>query len=407
MRAARALVPVCAAVALVLATAGAAGAQSVTSVRGLGYPLLPVDARSEVMGGLGIGLQGFGVPLTNPAAPAGVLRRGFVMAVENSSRDVELGENTAATSATRFPLLRMIFPVRDVVLTLGYGAYLDQSWGISSSGTVDLATGGTLPFRDVVESTGGVGQFQVGAALPLGDDIAVGATIGALTGNQRIELVRRFDTAGVAGFDAFTEAYGWRYSGLTAAAGARAEIGAFGQVGASVTWAGTVTADSTDGRATGRELSLPLQVAGGGSVYLGPRLLLAASARWSGWSTSAPAGPAPELPGIGDILGARDTWEVGAGLELDNTQSRRPRTFPVRVGFQYRQLPFTFITEAPTELFVGAGAGMRIGTDPENPIGLIDLAVQRGTRTAAGSLETGDFREGIWRVALSLSLFGN
>lgn len=391
---------------LVAGTVQAAG-QSLTSVRGLGYPLLPVDARSEIMGGLGIGLQGFGVPLTNPASPAGVLRRGFVLAVENTSRDMELGEAADGSSATRFPLLRMIFPLRDVVLTLGYGGFLDQSFGVTMAGSVDLGTGGTLPYSDLVESTGGLGHFQVGAALPVGDDVAVGVTVGAVTGNQRINLVRRFDTTAVAGFEPFSESYGWRYSGVVASAGVEAEIGAAGQVGATVTWSGAVSADSADGRAVDRSFDLPLQVAGGGSIYLGRGLLAAASARWSGWGASAPEGAMDGVIGFGDVIGARDTWELGVGLELDDPTSRRTRAFPVRVGFQYRQLPFTFIEDQPTEWFVGAGVGMRMGTDAENPIALADLTVQRGARSAAGSALTGDFAESVWRVALTLSLFGN
>ncbi|HUG39869.1 MAG TPA: hypothetical protein VMM12_05265 [Longimicrobiales bacterium] len=392
--------------ALALPAAGAA-AQSLTSVRGLGYPLLPVDARSEIMGGLGIGLQGFGIPMTDPAAPAGVIRRGFVLAVENTSRQMDLGETGDVSSATRFPLLRMIFPLRQVVLTVGYGAFLDQSWGVSTSGSLPLGSGGAVSYSDLVESTGGVGQFQVGAALPLGEDFAVGATVGGLIGNQRVRLVRRFDTTAVAGFEPFDEAYGWRYSGLTASAGANARVGRVAQLGASVTWSGTVTADSVEGRAVGREFEAPLQVAGGASAYLGPRLLAAVSTRWSGWSAASPEGAAGGVVGVGDVIDARDTWEVGAGLELDSPESRRTRTFPVRVGFQYRQLPFTFLEDQPTEWLVGAGVGMRMGTSPENPIALVDLAVQRGARSAAGTAALGDFRESVWRVALTLSLFGN
>ncbi len=397
---------VAAGVALLVASSSA-GAQSLTSVRGLGYPLLPVDARSEIMGGLGIGLQGFNAPLTNPAASAGLTRRGFVLALANANRQMELGEDSEGTSATRFPLLQLLFPVRGVVLNLGYGGLLDQSWGLISSGSIPLADGGTLRFDDVMESTGGVGQFQVGAAVPIGEDIAVGASIGALTGNQRVRLVRRFDTAGDSRFQPFQTMFGWRYSGATASVGAKANLGRVGQVGASVTWSGTVSADSTDGGAPDREFDLPVQVAGGASVYLGPALLAAASARWSGWSGSAPAGAAGAVIGVGDVIGARDTWELGAGLELDDPASRATRTFPIRVGFQYRQLPFTFIDDAPSEWFAGAGIGMRMGTDAESPIGLVDLAVQRGWRSAAGTEPAGDFDESVWRVALSLSLFGN
>lgn len=390
-----------------MAAAGPLAAQSITSVRGLGYPLLPVDARSQVLGGFGIGLQGFSTPLTNPAGAARVVRRGFVLALENSSREISLGPSSEGTSATRFPLLQMIFPVSRVVLTLGYGGFLDQSWGVESSGAIVLGTGGTLPFQDAIESTGGLGQFQFGAALPLGDDIAIGASVGAVTGNQRIQLVRQYDTTSVAGFESFVEAYGWRYSGVTAAFGVDAEVGRLARLGAMVRWSGDVTADSTEGPAVGRSFDLPLEVAAGGSVYLGPRLLFAASGRWSGWGDAAPAGGGGGVAAIGEVLGARDTWEFGAGLELDDVASRDARTFPVRIGIQYRQLPFTFVADQPTELFYGAGIGMRMGTDPQNPVALVDLGVQRGTRTATGDAVIGDLSESVWRIALTLSLFGS
>lgn len=383
-----------------------AGAQSLTSVQGLGYPKVPVDARSEILGGLGIGLGGFAMPLTSPASGAHVQRRGFVLAIENTNRSITLGDETGETGATRFPLLRAILPVRGVVLSAGYGGVLDQSWGVTASGESLIGTGDVLPYQETIASTGGVGQMQVGAAMPVGERFAVGASVGALTGNQRIRLTRRFDdTTAVSDFQPFDETFGWRYSGLTASAGAEWQVPGVAQAGASVTWSGTVSADSTDGRAGDREYDLPLQVAGGASAYLGPTLLAAVSTRWSGWSASEPGGAGGMA--VGEVLGARDTWEIGGGLELDNPESRETRHYPVRVGFQYRQLPFTFLSDAPSEWLVGAGVGVRWGTDPTNPAALVDLAVQRGSRTAAGNETFGDFEEELWRVSLSISLFGN
>lgn len=382
-----------------------AGAQSLTSIQGLGYPVTPVDARTEIMGGIGVGLGGFGVPLTNPAAAAGIQRRGFVLAVENTDRDIRLGEETGESGATRFPLLRGLLPVRGVVLSLGYGGVLDQSWGVATAGEAPLGGGEMLPFQEVISSTGGLGQVQLGAAMPLGESFAVGAAIGALTGNQRIRLTRRFDTTAVSDFRPFDETFGWRYSGVTASAGAEWQLEGVAQAGASVTWSGAVSADSTDGRARARDFDLPLQVAGGASAYLGPSLLAAVSGRWSGWSGSEPGGVGGEV--VGDVLGARDTWEIGVGLELDDPESRRNRNFPVRVGYQYRQLPFTFVSDAPSEWLVGAGVGMRLGTDVDNPLAVVDLAVQRGERSAAGNETVGDFEESLWRVSLSVALFGN
>lgn len=387
-------------------TATGAPAQSLTSVRGLGYPILPVDARTEVLGGLGVGLQGLSSSLVNPAAPARVRRRGVVATVETSNRDIRLGDATGNTETTRFPLLRLFIPVRSAVVTAAYGAFLDQSWALTRPGTADVGSG-PIPYNDFIESTGGIGQARLGVALPLGEDVSVGAAVGLYTGNQRVRFVRRFDTAAVAGFQPFDETSGWRYSGPMAAIGAEAELGNVSRVGVSLTWSGVVEADSIDGRAGARELQLPLQAAAGASAYLAPRLLAAVSARWSGWSSlEDPGGVAALLGGAGGP--ARDTWELGGGLELDDPESRDARTFPIRLGFQYRQLPFTFGGNAPDELFVGGGIGMRMGTDPENPLAMVDISVQRGTRTAAGGgAQPEDLEESVWRVALSLSLFGS
>ena len=380
-----------------------ARAQSLTSIRGLGYPLVPTDARSEALGGLGIGLQGFGVPLINPAAPAGVFRRGAVVSVSTQDRDVALGELSDQVGTTRFPLLRVIYPIGDVVLTAGYGGYLDQSWGLVREGE-DQVGSATVGYRDIVQSTGGIGQFLLGAAMPLGERLAVGASLGTHTGRQRVTYVRRFDSTAVGQFDPFSEARSWRYSGLVAQAGARWDPIDPVRLGVSVTWAGTLTADSSEGRAVRREIDLPLQVAGGVSAYLAPGLLAAVSGRWSDWSV---AESAVDLPYAVDVAPPVDTWEVGGGLEWDDPDSRATRHFPIRLGAQYRQLPFPFGTEQPTEWLAGGGVGMRVGSDPSNPVALVDLTVQRGERSAAGGAVTEDLTETMWRVALSISLFGN
>ena len=115
-------------VALLATGVPAAGAQSVTSITGLGYPVIPTDARAEALGGLGIGVFGMTVPFTNPASVADVRRRGVVVTAVADDRTATMGDVSANSGSTRFPLIRIIFPVGDVVLTGGYGSYLDQAW---------------------------------------------------------------------------------------------------------------------------------------------------------------------------------------------------------------------------------------------------------------------------------------
>ena len=378
-----------------------AAAQSLTSVRGLGYPLLPVDARTEVLGGLGIGLKGLSVPLINPAAAASIGRRGAVVSLAVAEQNASLGERSDASGATRFPLIRLVVPTRRVVFTAGYGGYLDQSWGLTRSGQ-GTASGNPVDFTDRVTSDGGIGQFQIGAAVPLGNRVAVGAAVGAYTGAQQVQFQRRFDPESTVPLQPFSETWEWQYTAPLAQLGVRWDPLDMLRIGASVTWAGTLTGDSAGGPARDVEYQLPMQVAGGVSGYLSPTLLATVSARWSGWSTVEDV--ASVAPG-GVTATSRDTWEVGGGLEWDDPESRALRSFPLRIGGQYRQLPFTFVGDAPTEWFAGAGVGMRMG-DVDNPLARLDLAVQRGERSGLGNAEIGDFSESAWRVSFTVSVFG-
>lgn len=386
-----------------LLVAGGAPAQSVTSLRGFGYPLIAADARTEVLGGVGIGLKGLNTPFADPAAPAGLLRRGIVVSAAAVEQTAAFGDVSEGIGSTRFPLISILFPMGDLVLTAGYGGYLDQSWAMTRTGTRPLGAG-SVGFEDVIRATGGIGQARLGAALPLGNRFALGAAVGLHTGSQRIEFRRLFDTTSVGFLQPFTEVRAVQYSGPMAQAGFRWDPIDAVRLGASVTWAGALSADSTDGAARSRDYDLPPQVAGGVSAYLAPNLLAAFSGRWSGWSRTEPS-TAPDLTGA--VATSRDTWEFGGGLELDDPERRTSRSYPIRVGFQYRELPFTFLSEAPREWLAGVGLGMRVGPDPANPLARLDLTVQRGERTAAGDETTGDLTESMWRFGLSLALFGN
>jgi hypothetical protein len=114
--------------------AGPVAAQSLTSIQGLGYPVLATDARTEALGGLGLGLQGLSAPMTNPAAAAGLLRRGAIVSVSAVEQTATWADESGSFGATRFPLIQVIYPIRGVVVTAGYGGYLDQSWGVERSG---------------------------------------------------------------------------------------------------------------------------------------------------------------------------------------------------------------------------------------------------------------------------------
>ena len=263
--------------------------------------------------------------------------------------------------------------------------------------------GAPTSFTDVLTSVGGVGQARIGAAMPLGDRIAVGLSLGTYTGRQDLALQRQFDSTALGNLQSYAENRAFRYSGYLAQAGIRWDVSNEARVGASVTWSSTLSADSAAGVVTSQEYDLPIQVAGGASAYLAPGILAAVSGRWSGWSGTDPAGGliASDAP-----ASSRDTWEVGGGIELDDPDRRATRSFPLRLGFQYRQLPFTFVDDHPTEWLASAGLGLRIGTDFDTPLARIDLTIQRGARSATGGNGIPDLDETLWRFALGVSIFG-
>lgn len=135
-------------VVLVVVTALPAQAQSLFSTRGLGVPLLPLDARARALGGIGVGLLGLNASLVNPADVAGLRRRGVAAVVQPWSGSAELGDETGDIDGTRFPLIRLLLPVSSrTVLSLGFGSALEQSWAVEIDGVQELGPD-SVPTRE-------------------------------------------------------------------------------------------------------------------------------------------------------------------------------------------------------------------------------------------------------------------
>lgn len=376
-----------------------ATAQSLFSATGLGIPQDATDARARILGGLGIGLLGLNASLVNPASPAGTLRKGASAVMVSSPRTASLGNERGYATGTRFPLVRVVLPFATRwVATAAYGGFLDQSWAIRSD-RMEAIGPDTVPVVDNIQSTGGVGQYRIGLAYALGPRIALGIAAGGYSGQQQIILHRQFtDTTTLTEVESFQSRLARSYYAPLISAGVRWDPVTFARLGASVTVPGKLSVKAEQGVFEDRTVPLPVQVAGGASAYLSPGLLLAASARWSGWSVANDALTTANTPA--GVAAARDTWEVGGGLEYGST-ARQSRAMPVRLGFRYAQLPFSFNGQVPSEWAVGGGLGLRAGpsTDPQ---ALIDLGVERGAR---GSTANGGLQETFWRISLSVSLF--
>lgn len=373
----------------VAAGASPVAAQSLFGSRGLGLPTAPIDARAAALGGLGLALPGANPAMINPAEASGVPRRGGIASYQPSTTDLTVPEGSDAVDATRFPLVQAFLPVGErIVLLGGFGSFLDQNWAVERTVQTPLGEN-TVQANDRITSRGGIAQARVGASYALTPQLALGVSGGMLTGS-RTHTVRRTFSDSLLVLSPYQDRTDVAYTAPLAAAGFRWDPMDIVRVGGSVTWIGSLDVDrDDDGPDT--SVSMPLQLAGGASVYLDPDLLATVSGRWNGWS------------GASDDLarGAEDSWEVGGGLEYLGIRTTR-RSFPVRLGGRYAKLPFPFEGATPSEWAVSAGLGARLTGTEEEPAAVLNASAERGAR---GDLEQDGLEESFWRFTVSLSLF--
>jgi hypothetical protein len=383
-----------AAALLPLVLALPASAQSLFATRGLGVPAPPVDARAAALGGIGLGLIGFNTSLVNPAEIAGITRRGVSAAVQPITTNVDVEGAESGTAATRFPVLRMLYPVSArLVASLAYGSYLEQSWGITTQSQQEIG-GQVVTATDVLRARGGIAQLRLGAAYTVTPTFAVGAAAGLLTGNIERIAVRAFSGDTLELLRPFEQRLSWRYLAPIAAVGARWDVGGFARLSASAMTGGRLEAEGVDGTATDRSYGAPLEVAGGASAQVSPLVTVNAGTVWS------------RVPSTEGSTVASESLRIGGGVEYQGVRSGL-RTYPVRLGARWEQLPYYLQGETqPTEWAAGVGLGFRLG-DPANPAALADLAVERGARSGLGGGAVSGVNEQIWRFTFSLSLFGN
>lgn len=378
---------------VLLAVPAGVDAQSLFAGRGLGVPVEPVDARARLLGGIGVGLLGVNPSLVNPAELTAV-RRGITAVLQPATHRIELGDEEADVGSTRFPLLSLLYPVNErLLLGLGYGGYLEQSWGVRTAGT--LPVGGGVDYEDVIRSTGGLSQVRLSAAYALAPSLSVGAAAGLLTGNLDRTLDRTFqDSTGTLA--PFSTRLRWEYSGVLGAFGAAWQPSEALRVGASVLLSTDIDADSAEGGAESRSYGSAMTITAGASGQLTPDLMLALGATRQRF---------PEIESGTEL--SRETWAFGGGIEYNGLRSGR-RVFPLRLGGRWQQLPYYGIGEEPaTEKSAGFGVGFRLASDASGPLAVVDTGLERVLRTGlAGDAIADGIDESLWRWTVSLSLFG-
>lgn len=377
------------------AAAPSASAQSVFSARGFGVPVSPVDARTQALGGIGIGLKGRNASFGNPAALADFGFRGAIATLQSSSREIEFGGAGSSTAANRFPLLRVVYPLTPrLVAGFGYGGFLDQSWAVEVSGR-EVIAGDTVEVSDLISNDGGLAQFRFGLAYDLTPKFAVGIDGGLYTGKVDHRLTREFLDNVPLGTSPVEQAASWSQQAPLLSAGFRWDPASVFRVAGSVTWSGDLKRSVRSGEADigDERIALPLQVAAGASAVLTPGLLGTVSARWSGWSRAAESFSPANKPA--------DTWEYGAGIEWTRAILGSAR-LPIRVGYRQADFPFPFEGVTPTERVATLGLGFQLAQTSFGPLATIDTSIDRGRRSAAGT----GLEESFWRFTVGMGIFG-
>jgi hypothetical protein len=373
-------------------------AQSVLASRGLGYPVEPLDARARGLGGVSVGLPEPSFSMINPAAPVGLPAPGFVVTFQPDQYDATVGTVSSSGTTSRFPLLQAAFPVGGRVTgSIGYGSFLDQHWQVEQADSLDLS-GGRVGVTDRFVSTGAVARLRVGAGYRATDQLAVGIAADVLTGAVRDSSIRLLDED----FIASTSGVTYRYSGIGASAGVRWTPSGALTLAAAVTGGGEITAKETDetGDAADddpreeKSYARPIEADVGASARIAQNAVVAASARWTGWSAVD-----DEL--TAESGGARDALSASLGVEYEGVRLLG-RPLPLRLGARYTQLPFRWgmegDTEFPEERALSAGAGLRLA----GGLARLDAAAERGQRGGGSA----GFEEPFWRFSFSLSVLG-
>lgn len=378
---------------LVAAGTTSADAQSIFSSRGLGVPVSPVDARARALGGIGVGLLGRNPSLVNPAEAANYSFRGATAALQSTNRSIQVDGVERDAAASRFPLVRIIMPLRErIVLSAGYGGFLDQSWSAFRDRTEIIGTD-TVAVRDRIDANGGIAEVQIGAAYRVSSALALGLAGGLYSGRVDHDIYRHFLEDVLPGVEDIRIRSSWSQRAPFVTVGLRWDPASVLRFGGSFTWAGELRGTADDPGTSDFVIELPLEAAAGASAILSPGLLGTVGARWAGWSRTAGAFPSDDAPA--------DTWQFGAGIEWEGRPGSA-RTFPIRVGYHYNQYPFRIEGVTPTEKVVALGIGARFVPTDAGPLASMDAALERGSRDAPGS----GLGEKFWRFTVSLALFG-
>jgi len=374
---------------------GTLDAQSLLGTRGLGLPIEAMNARARALGSEGVGLMDGNLNATELATATGLLLPTANFSLQPHWGSGSVDGTSVEAQGTRFPLLGLAYPVLSLngMVTLTYGAFMDQRWKAQETETIEVE-GVPTTVTNTFTSDGGIAALRLGWSQRFGRTLSLSVNGGLHTGSVVRTYRRNFDE--LAGkfpeLLAFSDGGKWVYHGLTAGLGAAWDPVDVLRLGASVTWSGDLDAKPTDdtaGRAA--TYALPTVFRFGATGVLTPALSLSLGTSYQNW-TGSEGGLEPEVVAGG-------IWSFGGGLELE-ASGPWGRTLPLRIGMRRAGLPFLFNGEKATETLYSGGLGLNLTQADQFVLAGADLALERGGRTA------GTLKEDFWRMTLTFRVSG-
>ena len=356
------------ALALVAALPAALHAQGTLASQGFGYPFGQLSTRALSTGG---GMGEFDpYSALNPAAVAASSRRALHLQYEPEYRRITADDDVSDSQRfVRFPLASGIIPIGPR-FSLGFSAstLLDRT-GQSADTRTEIVGGEEITFEETTRSNGAINDLRLVAAYDIGSSIRVGLGAHAITGEFRQFLGRTFETPG---YDSLSVSSRASFSGLAFSGGLMWQAARGIAVAGSGRFGSRIRAFVNDTSRTTADVPHRLGVGIGVERISG--VALSAHYAWEGWSS---------LDGLGsDAVNVHDTQSYGLGAEIAG-----PSVFgtelPLRIGYRWRELPFSPDAEQVSETALAGGIGIPL----LGGLSALDVGLQRATRS------TGPYRE--------------
>jgi hypothetical protein len=364
--------------------------QSLLSSAGLGLPAAAPDGRTQMLGGVGVGLSGAGFVPTDPASAGWALLPGISVSGQGGG---DRAPDASTSNQARFPLVGIVYPYGSQIYSVSFSGVFSQQWDVEVER--DLAfEGQRVGAIDRFRGEGGISTARFGVARRFFEDrVSVGGQIGTHLGSVSRQFSRELNVEDVGpDVEPFQVQGSWRSEGLNAAAGVNWDLSSILRVGGSVTWSEELRLAPTEGtEGAGISVPLPLEWRAGLFATLAPGLGLAASVYRADWSAAAEA--------MGDAAAPGSVLQWGTGLEWSRARLLG-RDFPLAIGYRARDLPFSYLGEAAREQALTGGFSLHLADTETAPLARLHLGMEFGTRTS------GAREEDFWRSILTLRLAG-